>query len=280
MSSKAGLLHFSHVANLFPEPLRVRKRQQRSLFRPRAIRKASTRVNESDTSGGLDDLISEIAEGLFYYPPQNAYPQLSQRPEHSSTPEEPFAWRVAPLPVSRVPSTEPLTVRKTRTSESSAGHAPQTLEVSRGWKSRKSSSDQSGFSFSLDQEGDCHRTPPDPFSALAHSLTYDQRLLLLNLLDMPTHDLFINVPHERLKRAFTAPLEWMHIRKKRKTTSSGSHELSLDSSQGLPDCRDLLLAIRDYLQQNVEDRRRFCAAVYGMIEDHLGSAMEPNFYEH
>lgn len=93
-----------------PPPLHIQKKPRRATFRRRVFRKSTHhRPNDQCVSGPLDDLIDEIKSDIW------------KSPSDYSTEASLLAskWAVTPLPVSRLPSDQPLTIRKNREGRSS-----------------------------------------------------------------------------------------------------------------------------------------------------------------
>ncbi|KAF2706945.1 hypothetical protein K504DRAFT_470937 [Pleomassaria siparia CBS 279.74] len=122
-TTTSGLVPFSHhhhhLAALFPPPLHIQKKHRRSTFRRQILRKSSHIQSAGDeVYGPLDDIIDEITGDIWRAPPPYTFdPSLFEWPnplKASAT------WTVTPLPVSRIPSDVPLTIRKQRNSRSTA----------------------------------------------------------------------------------------------------------------------------------------------------------------
>lgn len=105
---------------LCPPPLSIQKKSRRATFHRRILRK-STRSQNSDQYllGPLDDLIDEIKSDIWHTPPEYSFDSsLLDWMNPYTAPSS--MWAVTPLPVSRIPSKQPLTIRKNRHSHSSA----------------------------------------------------------------------------------------------------------------------------------------------------------------
>lgn len=102
-----------------PQPLHIQKRPRKATFRKRLTRKSIYhRSSGSYVYGPLDDIIDEIRTNIWESPPDHsAAASLLGWP---ASLELQSTWTVTPLPVSRIPSDQPLTVRKNRESRSSA----------------------------------------------------------------------------------------------------------------------------------------------------------------
>ncbi|KAF1930098.1 uncharacterized protein M421DRAFT_414073 [Didymella exigua CBS 183.55] len=100
-----------------PPPLHIQKKR-RATFRKRIFRKSTHhRVDDKYVYGPLDDIINEIRSDIWESPQDystEAYPL-----GWAASLEVPSTWTVTPLPVSRLPSNQPLTIRKNRESRSS-----------------------------------------------------------------------------------------------------------------------------------------------------------------
>jgi hypothetical protein len=106
-----------HPTTLCPPPLQFRKKTCRATIRRRIIRK-STHCQDWPIDGPLDDIIAEIKSDIWNLPPDRIVGLSSLDWGNSS--KAPSTWAVTPLPVSRAPSNQPLTIRKNRNSRSSA----------------------------------------------------------------------------------------------------------------------------------------------------------------
>ncbi|CAO2655627.1 Nn.00g044300.m01.CDS01 [Neocucurbitaria sp. VM-36] len=117
MSTTAGGVLLSHAA-LCPPPLFIRKKTRRATFRRSIFRKSTHSQNSYQYAfGPLDDIIDEIKSDIWESPPDyNSDPSIN---DWASVLNAPSTWIVTPLPVSRIPSDRPLTIRKNRTSRSS-----------------------------------------------------------------------------------------------------------------------------------------------------------------
>jgi hypothetical protein len=113
-----------HPATLCPPPLHLQQRTRKTTNRTRIFRKPTSHSQSYVSHGPLDDIIAEIKNDILELPP--GYSTLSSSGNWSNPLKAPSTWAVTPLPVSRAPSDQPLTIRKNRncrssTSESSAG---------------------------------------------------------------------------------------------------------------------------------------------------------------
>jgi hypothetical protein len=106
-----------HPATLCPPPLQLQKRTRRATIRRRILRKTTQNYMQS-VQGPLDDIIAEIKSNIRESPLDYiAKPSIL---DWSNPLKAPSTWAVTPLPVSRAPSDQPLTIRKNRNSISSA----------------------------------------------------------------------------------------------------------------------------------------------------------------
>jgi hypothetical protein len=107
----------SHPASLCPPPLQLQKRTRRATIRRRVLR-MTTQNCPRYPQGPLDDIIAEIKSNIRESPP--SYIANPSFLDWSNPLKAPSTWAVTPLPVSRAPSDQPLTIRKNRNSRSSA----------------------------------------------------------------------------------------------------------------------------------------------------------------
>lgn len=108
----------SQHASFCPQPLHIQKKPRRATFRKRVFRKPTHRHNEQYVFGPLDDIIDEIKSNIWESP--HDYSTEPSLLGWAAPLEVPSTWTVTPLPVSRTPSNQPLTIRKNRESRSSA----------------------------------------------------------------------------------------------------------------------------------------------------------------
>ena len=113
-----------------PSPLHIQKKPRRATFRRRNLRKSThCRPFNNYVNGPLDDIIDEIRSDICESPLD--YSAEAPLLGWAASLEVPPSWTVTPLPVSRTPSDQPLTIRKNKESRSSAsdssmgGHAQQ-----------------------------------------------------------------------------------------------------------------------------------------------------------
>jgi hypothetical protein len=117
----------SPQVGLCPSPLHIRKKPRRTTFYRRITRKSTShRSPGGSVCGPLDDIINEIT-GDIWGAPFECTSGASLR-ECKSASEALLTWQhplkapptctVTPLPVSRIPSDQPLTIRKNRNSRS------------------------------------------------------------------------------------------------------------------------------------------------------------------
>lgn len=126
MASQQSVVVLSPQVDLCPSPLHIRKKTCRATFYRRIHRKSSYRPYCGSVCGPLDDIINEIT-GDIWGVPLECNPGLSLL-ERESTSEALLTWQhplkapstctVTALPVSRIPSDQPLTVRKNKNSRS------------------------------------------------------------------------------------------------------------------------------------------------------------------
>jgi hypothetical protein len=108
----------SQHATFCPPPLHIQKKLCRATFHKRIFRKSSHhRHNDQYVYGPLDDIIDEIKSNIWGSP-HDCSTDASLL-DWANPLEVPSTWTVTPLPVSRLPSDQPLTVRKNRESRSS-----------------------------------------------------------------------------------------------------------------------------------------------------------------
>jgi len=127
MASQQSVVVLSPQADLCPSPLHIRKKTRRTTFYRRITRKStSRRPPYGITCGPLDDIINEITGDIWGAPFECDSGALLR--ECESTSEALLTWQhplkapstctVTALPVSRIPSDQPLTIRKNRNSRS------------------------------------------------------------------------------------------------------------------------------------------------------------------
>lgn len=108
----------SQHAAFCPPPLHIQKNPRRATFRRRVFRKSiHHRHNDQYVYGPLDDIIDEIKSHIWESP--HDYSTEQSLLSWAAPLEVPPSWAVTPLPVSRLPSSQPLTIRKNRESRSS-----------------------------------------------------------------------------------------------------------------------------------------------------------------
>lgn len=101
-----------------PSPLHIQKKPRRATFRKRIFRKSTPhQVDNNYVYGPLDDIINEIRSGMWES--SDDYSTEASHLGWAAPLEVPSTWTVTPLPVSRLPSNQPLTIRKNRESRSS-----------------------------------------------------------------------------------------------------------------------------------------------------------------
>jgi hypothetical protein len=128
-----------YPATLCPPPLHLRKKARRTLFPRRILHKSIISRNQY-THGPLDDIIAEIKSDIRETSPscEPVYPVFLDQTQPFKTPS---TWAATPLPVSRAPKDQPLTIRKNRNSRSSASGSSVGDPMS---FSRNSSQDENG----------------------------------------------------------------------------------------------------------------------------------------
>jgi hypothetical protein len=124
-----------YPATLCPPPLQLQKKIRRTTIHKRMLRK-STQSQFQFAQGPLDDIIANI-NGDIRESPVDYTTNLSIF-DWSNPLKAPSTWAVTPLPVSRAPSNQPLTVRKNRNSRSSTSGSSRGDSMS---ASRKTSHD-------------------------------------------------------------------------------------------------------------------------------------------
>lgn len=101
-----------------PSPLHIQEKPRRATFRRRNFRKLThCRPINNYVNGPLDDIIDEIRSNIWKSPLD--YSAEAPLLGWAASLEVPPSWTVTPLPVSRLPSDQPLTIRKNRESRSS-----------------------------------------------------------------------------------------------------------------------------------------------------------------
>ncbi|EAT86362.2 hypothetical protein SNOG_06531 [Parastagonospora nodorum SN15] len=106
-----------HPTILCPPPLQFQKKPRKTTIRRRMLRRA-TQTQRQTVHGPLDDIIAEIKSDIRESPPEFVASPLFL--DWGNPLKAPSTWAVTPLPVSRAPSNQPLTIRKNRNSRSSA----------------------------------------------------------------------------------------------------------------------------------------------------------------
>jgi hypothetical protein len=111
-------LGLSQHAAFCPPPLQIQKKSHRATFRKRIFRKSiHHRHNDQYVYGPLDDIIDEIRSNIWESPHNHSIETSVL--SWAAPLEVPSTWTVAPLPLSRLPSNQPLTIRKNKESRSS-----------------------------------------------------------------------------------------------------------------------------------------------------------------
>jgi hypothetical protein len=116
VSAAVGSFLLPHAATFCPPPLHIQKKTRRSIVRRRVLRR-STRNQVQPVEGPLDDIIDEIRSDIWKSPTE--YSASASFLNWANPLKAPSTWIVTPLPVSRAPSDQPLTIRKNRNSRSS-----------------------------------------------------------------------------------------------------------------------------------------------------------------
>jgi hypothetical protein len=148
-----GFLH-SHPIALCPPPLQIQKKPRRATFRRRILRKSTHRQpRDQYVHGPLDDIIDEIRSDIWAAPRGCSLDPALHGWENPL--KVPLSWTVTPLPVSRIPSDQPLTIRKNRNSRSSASGSSRSDPM---MASRNNSQDE-------DAPGGAVHTPSTPDTA-------------------------------------------------------------------------------------------------------------------
>lgn len=113
-----GSFGLSQQSAFCPPPLHIQKKPRKATFRKRIFRKSTHhQVDDKYVYGPLDDIISEIRSDIWG--PPHDYSTEASHLGWAAPLEVPSSWTVTPLPVSRLPSNQPLTIRKNRESRSS-----------------------------------------------------------------------------------------------------------------------------------------------------------------
>lgn len=131
----------SPPTNLLPSPLRIRKTARRASRRAtvyrRILRKSPPQPSHEKVCGPLDDIITQISSAIWASPCEwdfrstlhgLAKPLEDLLDEHRINKAAPTCTvnTVTLLPVSRTPSNHPLTIRKNRSSRSTASESSAT----------------------------------------------------------------------------------------------------------------------------------------------------------
>ncbi len=136
---------------LYPPPLFIQKKQRKATLGRRILRK-STHVpcSNHDVLGPLDDIIERIKSAIWNAPPDFS---LDSTHDWTNPLKAPSTWTLTSLPVSRTPSSQPLTIRKNRNSRSSgSGSSMGDPRVNSHRDSQKPSSHSSGLASLLMSE--------------------------------------------------------------------------------------------------------------------------------
>jgi hypothetical protein len=128
MASPQNLVVLSPQVDLYPSPLHVSKKSRRTTLCRRLLRKSSYQSHCRSVYGPLDDIIDEITGNIWgtTFDFSSGFSRVGSE----SASEVLLTWQyplkapstctVTPLPVSRIPSDHPLTIRKNRKSRSTA----------------------------------------------------------------------------------------------------------------------------------------------------------------
>ncbi|KAF2853260.1 hypothetical protein T440DRAFT_477076 [Plenodomus tracheiphilus IPT5] len=123
----------STYATLCPPPLSFQKKPRRATFCRRILRRSvPSESSDQFVFGPLDDIIDVIKSVIWESPPDYSFASTVVDSEKLST--APSMWTVTPLPLSRNPSDQPLTIRKNRNSRSSASESSMG-DPTTGWRS-------------------------------------------------------------------------------------------------------------------------------------------------
>ncbi|KAJ4295502.1 hypothetical protein N0V90_007515 [Kalmusia sp. IMI 367209] len=164
MATKQSVVVLSPSTHLCPPPLHIRKKSRRATFYRRVIRKSPHQPNYDCVYGPLDDIINQISGDIWASPsewnPDSTSHELAKPLEglldwHNplKAPSTCTISTVTPLPVSRIPSNQPLTIRKNRSSRSTASESSAScsmMDFSRSSK-KSVSTDSSKVCSSLDE---------------------------------------------------------------------------------------------------------------------------------
>jgi hypothetical protein len=122
-----------HPAKLCPPPLQLQKKTRRTTVHKYLLRKSTHgQFQSTQGQGPLDDIIDTIKSDIRGSPPD--YTTNLSVFDWGNPLKAPSTWAVTPLPVSRAPSDQPLTIRKNRNSRSSASGSSMgdSMSSSRG----------------------------------------------------------------------------------------------------------------------------------------------------
>lgn len=116
----------SRQVNLCPSPLKITKDKRRTSLHRRRLHQCPPRADCESISGPLDDIIDEISIDIWRAPLEVGPKDIECRLGHASEAlltwlyplKAPSTRTVTALPVSRIPSGQPLTVRKNRSNRS------------------------------------------------------------------------------------------------------------------------------------------------------------------
>jgi hypothetical protein len=138
-SQQSGVIVLSPHVDLCPSPLHIKKRNRRTTTFSRRITRKLTSPRLVYANGPLDDIINEITGNIWTAPlewSEALFRECESAPEALLTWQHPLkappTCTITALPVSRIPSDQPLRIRKNRNSRSSGSGSSMPL-------SRKSS---------------------------------------------------------------------------------------------------------------------------------------------
>jgi hypothetical protein len=114
-SAAVGNFLLPYPATLCPPPLQLRKKARQTTFRRRILSKSTVSRNQH-IHGPLDDIIAEIKSDIREF--TSCEPVCPIYPDWTKPLKAPSTWAATPLPVSRAPSNQPLTIRKNRNNRS------------------------------------------------------------------------------------------------------------------------------------------------------------------
>jgi hypothetical protein len=175
----------SQYATFYPPPLQIQKKPRRATFHRRLLRRPTHAQHHTDPDHGpLDDIIDEIRGGIWASPPD--YCTDSSVFDWTDPLRVPSTWTSTPLPISRIPSGQPLMVRKNRQSHSSTSGSSggDSMALSRHTSGMNSDPVSSLLPHvppwpRLDAASECRRTSTAMQTALFTLAIVHKRLLAL-----------------------------------------------------------------------------------------------------